>query len=93
MMISNIRIRYHQPIIALSLERRTSEIVVYDQQLGNAVFFLLLIEPPTELVRIAQYSLQDVAPQTVDLLDIAPFRRAEMHNLSGLETTVVEQVG
>ena len=49
-------------MIALSLEGRTSEIVVYDQRLGKAVFFLLWIEPPTELVRIAKESLQDVAP-------------------------------
>ena len=48
------------------------------------------MEPPMELVCIAQESLQDVAAQTVDLLDIGPFLLAEAHNLSGLEVAVIE---
>src|SRR5438132_1020364 len=52
-----------------------------------------MIKPPTELVCIAQDSLYDVAPQTVDLLDIVELLRAEVQNLPGLESTVIEQVG
>jgi hypothetical protein len=83
---------YQQPKIALSLEGRTSEVVVDDQRLGKAVVLLLLRELPTELVRIAQDSLQDVAPQTVDLLDITPLLGAETHNLSRFQATVIEEV-
>src|SRR2546421_9807779 len=52
-----------------------------------------MIKPPTELVCIAQDSLYDVAPQTVDLLDIVELLLAEVQNLPGLESTVIEQVG
>src|SRR5437588_10615984 len=37
-------------------------------------------------------ALHNVAPQTIDLLDITPLLWTEAHNLSGLETTVIEQV-
>ena len=38
-------------------------------------------------------SLQDDAPQTSDLVDIAPFLCAVPHNLRRFQPTVIEQVG
>src|SRR2546423_15638726 len=49
-------------------------------------------ELPAELVCFTQESVQNVASQTVDFLDIAPVLWAEMHNFFGLESTVIEQV-
>ena len=51
---------------------------------------LLQIEPTTELVCLAQDSLQDVAVQKVDLLDIGPLLLTEAHNLFRLEVAVIE---
>jgi hypothetical protein len=51
------------------------------------------MEPPAQLVLLAQKALQDVAAQTVDLLNIGPLLLAEAHNLSGLEVAVIEQGG
>lgn len=38
-------------------------------------------------------SREDAAPQTSDLVDIAPFLRTGAHNLVGLQPTVLEQIG
>ena len=76
-MVSNIRIRYHC-------------------WKGEQTLFLQrfpLVQPPTELVRIPQKSLHDVAPPSVNLLDIVPLLGTEVHNLSWFESAVVEQVG
>src|SRR5258708_26441827 len=78
-----------------SKEQQTYHSADPDQQRrpgsSSSLHLLLQMEPPTQLVRIAQESLQDVAPQTVDLLDIGPLLLAESHNLSGLEVAVIEQ--
>ena len=36
---------------------------------------------------------QDAAPQTSDLVNIAPFLWAAPHNLGGFQSTVIQQVG
>src|SRR5205823_445015 len=58
-----------------SKEKQTHNGADPDQQRrhGSSPLHLLLqIEPPMELVRLAQESLQNIAAQTVDLLDIGP---------------------
>src|SRR5712692_226287 len=52
-----------------------------------------IIEPPTELVCMVQDSLQHVAAQPIDLLDITPLLWTQAHDLSRLEATVIEQIG
>src|SRR5437667_10180248 len=46
-----------------------------------------------KLVRVAQQPLHDGAPQTSDLLDIAPLLWTAPHNLSWTQSTVKDQVG
>ena len=41
---------------------------------------------------MAQQWLDDVAPQMIDFLDLAPLMRDETHHLSGLEIPVKDQV-
>src|SRR5437879_2610760 len=50
-------------------------------------------EPQLQVIRIAEQSLHDAAPQMIDFLYIIPLLWIEMHNLSRLETTMKEQVG
>ena len=42
---------------------------------------------------MTQEPLDDLVPQTIDLLDIAPLLWTAMQNLSRTQPTVVEQVG
>ena len=50
-------------------------------------------EPPTQLVRLAQQSLHDIATHAVDFTDVTKLLWTETDNFSGLEPTVKEQVG
>src|SRR5437763_12556193 len=52
-----------------------------------------LFKPPADRSCIAQQSLDNVTPQAIDFLHSAELLWAEANDFSGLETTVIEQVG
>src|SRR5438445_12904178 len=54
---------------------------------------LTIAQQPAQPVFIASQSIDDIACQTKDFMNIVEFPREKLYNLPGLEAAVVEQIG
>src|SRR6266567_5500149 len=98
--ISTFRvINYYRPYRARSSEAVRYRRVAERQADTSPLEVILLshsflaLESAGDGIGMMEEPLDDVAPQTIDLLDMAPLLWIVMHNLSGTQPTVVEQGG
>ncbi len=53
----------------------------------------LRAQTPADQIGITEQAFDDIATQTMDFSDILKLCAAELHNFSGLESTVEKQIG